>query len=653
MGQQSVSALVQSGAKALVLGEGTEVISQEVGLKTEFLGDPRTAEWLTWPMERKFLFERYGIALPLPLAAAARRAGSPIILTEEGRARHIYVIGSTGVGKSELLRLWIRQDLAHRHGLGLIDPAADLFQKVIRDTVAARVRPEQVVLFDLTDYKTAVGFNPLEPLAGVDPSALASELVLVFKKIWQLDEAAAPRLLRILRHSLVTLIENELTLLEIKPLLTSPSVRSRLVSRLSVGSVARDFWETEFEPLPTNAKVTWTESTLNKVDAFLFDPRIRAVLGQKKSGLNLRQIMDEGQILLVNLAKGQLKDSAYLLGALLVAKLQMAAMSRASMQPAARKPWTLYVDEFQNFATESFSEILSEARKYGLRLVLAHQDFGQLPESLKHSILANAETQVYFRVNAEDAQRLVPEAFQPTGKIISSVEIEWADPDAPVLYGECLWALDEEGNNLYIPSKEVEEYRQAASDYSSVPLPTPIKTEVDAELIRLYESGKILVRDPVTNVLVRASDWFPPVRGTGRYGELITTFQYSSADSRGAIFVGLSYAFTTPVVRRLGYYSVRDELTAYVGSMVNLRRRETFVKFKGEPVRRMRTQDAVEPEVEAGKLRKFVSSIADRISTPLAVYQDEIEKRRAQLAGSVEKPSHSRIRAHTEYEEQE
>lgn len=212
----------------------------------------------------------------------------------------------------------------------------------------------------------------------------------------------------LMRNALVTLAESGLTLLEVQPLLTDDTFRTNLVRGLK-NADARSYWLERFDPLSQAMKSQYAEPVLNKTQKFVADPAIRAIIGQRKSTIDFREIMDEGKILLVNLAKGALKENAMLLGALLVAKIQMSAMSRADIPKEQRRPWYLFVDEFQNFATESFSEILSESRKYGLSLVMAHQNLDQLNDMLRASILANVSTQVFFALSKNDAMKLASE----------------------------------------------------------------------------------------------------------------------------------------------------------------------------------------------------------------------------------------------------
>lgn len=327
------------------------------------------------------------------------------------RSTHFYAVGASGSGKSKFLESLIIQDIIKGEGFGVIDPHGDLI-KDIKGWLyfwTQRDFKKEIVLIDPTDLENTASFNPLEPINGIPPERLAGQLVEAFKKIWA--DAWGERMADIMRNSLIALVENNLTLLELPLLLTEPEVRKKILQNVKSVSCRQRF--KYFESLSAHTWREWLESTLNKVDAFLSDPAIRQIFASPKSSFNLRDIMDNKKILLVNLNKGVLNDSANLLGALLVSKIKMAAFSRTDIPQTERQPFYLYIDEFQNFATNSFVEILSEARKYNLSLVLAHQNLSQLSENLRDSILANCGIQACFRVNREDAQMLARELMGP------------------------------------------------------------------------------------------------------------------------------------------------------------------------------------------------------------------------------------------------
>ena len=331
----------------------------------------------------------------------------PFWITKGERARHVYVIGASGAGKTKALESWIRQDLTEGRGVGVLDLHGDLTQSLLAFLAGlSSARSRRLHLLDPSARAGAPGFNPLEVPPGVEPFGQMLELLGVFKRIWA--EFWGPRMEEILRNSLLALMEEKLTLLELQPFLTDREFRLRVVGKLQNPGV-REFWLARFERLSRAAQAAYVEPVLNKAGAFTSDPYLRALLGQEKSTINLRRIMDRGDALLVNLAKGQLKENALLLGALLVTKLQLAALSRSRLLEGRRRPFHLFIDEFQNFATETFGEILAEARKYGLSLTVAHQYLDQLPSDLRAALFGNVHTEVVFQVSLKDAKTVAPE----------------------------------------------------------------------------------------------------------------------------------------------------------------------------------------------------------------------------------------------------
>jgi len=324
-----------------------------------------------------------------------------LYLPEEDRSTHVYVLGSSGVGKSKGLANWILEDINHECGCGVIDPHGDLINDIVGNLIPLNY--DQVILVEMTNPEHIIGFNPLEQQAGIDPYTQSLELVEVFRKIWNLSEDKTPRLLEILRNAVLTLIEAGGTMLDIEPLLTNREFREEKIKYVTNEAVV-SFWYNRFDKWQEKDRVVNVESTLNKVSSFTSDPRIRLMLSAKNSTIDFRKIMDEGKAVLINLAKGILRTNSFLLGALFVAKIQMAAMSRVELTPSKRRPFYLYVDEFQNYATFSFAEIMSEARKYGLSLILAHQSLVQLDEDLRDIILGNAKNFVIFRTDRQDAE---------------------------------------------------------------------------------------------------------------------------------------------------------------------------------------------------------------------------------------------------------
>ncbi|GAH15482.1 unnamed protein product, partial [marine sediment metagenome] len=251
-------------------------------------------------------------------------------------------------------------------GFGVIDPHGDLIEDVKGWLYfySSKSLEDNIILIEPTNPKAIVSFNPLEKIEGISPEEQAGELLEVFKKIW--SDAWGARMEDILRNSLIALAENNLTLVELPLLLSDSLVRKRILKKVKNPTCRQRF--KEYESLRPATRREWVESTLNKVNAFLSDQRIRQIFTSQKSSFNLREIIDNKKILLIKLERGRLKGSADLLGSLLLSKIQMAAFSRTDLPQSKRVPFYLYIDEFQNFATQSFIETLSEARKYRLLL---------------------------------------------------------------------------------------------------------------------------------------------------------------------------------------------------------------------------------------------------------------------------------------------
>lgn len=327
----------------------------------------------------------------------------------DDRRRHMYIIGKTGMGKTNLLENLAIQDIRAGHGMCFIDPHGDVAQKLIKAVPPERIN--DVIYFDPADQKFPIAFNILEQVAPDQRSLVASGLVGVFKKIWA--DSWGPRLEYILRNAILALLEYPgSTLLGVMRILVDKSYRERVVDKVT-DPVVKAFWRDEF--------AGWNERVLqevispiqNKVGQFTSNSLIRNIIGQTTSAFNVREVMDGQKILIMNLAKGKIgEDSSALLGAMMITKIQLAAMGRVDIPETERKDFYLYVDEFQNFATDSFANILSEARKYRLALVLANQYITQLDEKVQDAIFGNAGTIISFRVGATDAEFLEKE-FEP------------------------------------------------------------------------------------------------------------------------------------------------------------------------------------------------------------------------------------------------
>lgn len=327
----------------------------------------------------------------------------------DDRRRHMYVIGKTGMGKTNLLENLAIQDIQKGHGIAFIDPHGDTAEKLIRAIPANRIN--DVIYFNPADQEFPIAFNVMEKVGPEYRHLVASGLVGVFKKLWA--DSWGPRLEYILRNAIIALLEYPgSTLLGVTRILVDKSYRDRVVEKIS-DPVVRSFWVDEFSKWDPRVLQEVISPIQNKVGQFLSSALIRNIVGQTESSFDVRQVMDERKILIMNLSKGRIgEDNSALLGAMMITKIQLAAMGRVDMDEENRKDFYLYVDEFQNFATESFANILSEARKYRLNLVLANQYITQIDEKVRDAIFGNAGTLVSFRVGAMDAEALEKE-FEP------------------------------------------------------------------------------------------------------------------------------------------------------------------------------------------------------------------------------------------------
>ncbi len=321
----------------------------------------------------------------------------------------MYIVGKTGTGKSTLIGNMLISDIEAGNGLALIDPHGDLAEDILDSIPQARI--EDVIYFNPADMEYPLGFNPLERSHPDYNHLIASGLISVFKKVF--PSWWGSRMEHILRNSVMALLECEnSTLLDLPKILTDDNFRKKVLERVTNKQV-KNFWLDEFSKYSRWYKSEAASPILNKVGQFLSNPLIRNIVGQKKSSFKIRSVMDNKKILIVNLSKGKLgEDNCALLGAMLVTRIQLAALSRQDIHESARVPFYLYVDEVHNFLTESFADILSESRKYGLRLILAHQYIEQLDKDMRAAIFGNVGTIISFRVGADDARYLSRE-FAP------------------------------------------------------------------------------------------------------------------------------------------------------------------------------------------------------------------------------------------------
>lgn len=348
-----------------------------------------------------------------------RNVRVPFGIKQADRLTHMYVIGKTGTGKSTMLETLAWQDFEAKRGFALVDPHGDLVEEL-----AFRMRdadPQRVVYLNACDPWQPFGYNPLRRVRDDKIPLAVSGVLETLKKIW--PEAWGVRMEHVLRNSLYALLERDgSTLPDILGLYNDDRFRKRVVRDIRNETVKR-FWEEEFEEYPARLRAEACAPIQNKLGALLSNPVLHRILVEPTIDLRFRQLMDEGRVLLVNLSKGRLgEEAAIVLGALIVSTIGLAAFSRAEVTPDARRPFFLYLDEFQSFTTLMLANMMSELRKYGLGLVLAHQYLNQLEPEIRHAVLGNAGTIVSFRVGPEDATLLADE-FQPIFEVLDLLNL--------------------------------------------------------------------------------------------------------------------------------------------------------------------------------------------------------------------------------------
>ncbi|WP_293004965.1 DUF87 domain-containing protein [Nitrosomonas sp.] len=349
----------------------------------------------------------------------ARNSHRHFGIKNNDRFSHIYVIGRTGAGKTTLLETLATQDIQNGKGLCVIDPHGDLAERLVLSVPEQRTN--DLCYVNVPDIQQPYGYNPLRK---VHPSRIplaVSGLMEAFKKLW--DEAWGVRMEHILRNTLYALIEaGDAKLPDILGMIADKNYRATIIPKVKNEQV-RSFWLEEFTAYNPRYRQEMIAPIQNKVGAFLADPKLKRIFTAAPVNLQFRSIMDEGKILIVNLAKGRLgEDSASLFGALLVTTLGLAAMSRGDMPESERRDFFIYIDEFQSFTTLSIANMVSELRKYRIGLVLAHQHFYQLEPDVRHAVLANAGTLIAFRVGPEDAP-LIAREFAPVFNVTDLISL--------------------------------------------------------------------------------------------------------------------------------------------------------------------------------------------------------------------------------------
>lgn len=324
----------------------------------------------------------------------------PFGINYSDRRRHLYVVGKSGSGKSKFLELLIKNDLERGKGVGVLDPHGDLVDNILRFVPEHRVK--DVIYFDPGDTAYPIAFNPLEKVDEAFKMQITIGFIQIFKKLF--GSNWTDRLEHVLRYTTLALLDSpNTTVLSILKMLTDKTYRQRIVSRIQ-DSVVKNFWVSEFAGWSEKFDAEAITPLLNKVGQFVATNMIRNIIGQPINKFNIRDVMDGQKILLLKVSKGLLgEENSSLIGSMIITKLYQAAMQRADMPEEQRKDFYFYVDEFQNFATNTFAEILSEARKYRLNMTIAHQYMGQLIDEVQKTVFGNVGSMVSFRVGAEDA----------------------------------------------------------------------------------------------------------------------------------------------------------------------------------------------------------------------------------------------------------
>lgn len=330
----------------------------------------------------------------------------PFGIKRDDRRRHLYIVGKSGSGKSKLIELLVINDIKEGEGFGVLDPHGDLVDAVMRYIPEERVK--DVVLFDPSDSNYPIAFNPIEKVDEAYKMQLTIGFMDIFKKLFGSNWTY--RLEHVLRYTTLALLDSpNTTVLSILKMLSDKNYRQKIVSRIQ-DNVVKSFWVSEFAAWSEKFDAEAITPLLNKVGQFVSTNMIRNIIGQPESSFNIRDIMDSKKILLMKVSKGLLgEENSSLIGSMIITKIYQASMERAAVREELRKDWYFYVDEFQNFATDTFYEILSEARKYHLALTIAHQYMGQLSSKIRETVFGNVGSMINFRVGAEDANVLEQE----------------------------------------------------------------------------------------------------------------------------------------------------------------------------------------------------------------------------------------------------
>ncbi len=392
-----------------------------------------------------FHFPNKSVSTPHIFWITAKRAPAPAQIPESGlylgkstyrglsklvymdlddRRRHMYIIGKTGTGKSEFLKDMIMQDIRNGEGLAVIDPHGDLIDDVL--TLIPSKRAEDVILFDPSDTKRPMGLNMLDAQTEEQKHYVVTSIIGLMYKLFDPNKTGiiGPRFEHAIRNAMLTVMyEKGSTFVEVVRALTDSSFVQELLPKV-VDPIVRRYWTDQIAQTSDFHKSEVLDYIVSKFGRFVTNKMIRNIIGQSISSFNFREVMDNKKILLINLSKGKIgEENSSFLGLVIVPKILIAAMSRQDMPIDARRDFFLYVDEFQNFATPDFAQILSEARKYRLNLIVANQFVGQMEEEVKNAIFGNVGTLIAFRVGVTDANYLQHE-FQPVFAEADLINVE-------------------------------------------------------------------------------------------------------------------------------------------------------------------------------------------------------------------------------------
>ena len=429
----------------------------------------------------------------------------------DDRRRHMYLIGKTGMGKSTVLENMIVDDIRAGRGVAVVDPHGDLAEKIIQYIPAERV--QDVIYFNPADMDYPIAFNVVEQVDHHLQHLVASGLIGVFQKLWA--DSWGPRLEYILRNAILAILDFPgSTLMGVVRMLSDKPYRKRVVANIK-DPVVKAFWEKEFAGYADKFASEAVSPIQNKVGQFLSSSLMRNIVGQVKSSIDLRDIMDNGKILIMNLSKGRIgEDNSALLGAMMITKIQLAAMSRVDIPEKERRDFYLYIDEFQNFSTDSFANILSEARKYRLNLVLAHQYIEQLSEKVKPAVFGNVGTMIAFRVGAADAEELAKE-FMPTFNEEDLVNLPKYEMYLKLMIDGVASAPFSAKGLPPLTSEERTNQEEQAIRYSREKYATP-RSIVEENIMRWHEDSDLEAK-PISDVKTNNKENFSAVNNNSVY----------------------------------------------------------------------------------------------------------------------------------------